>query len=488
MSAEFAISAKGLSKAYRIWDRPSSRLVSPSLEATASLFPAKSGFRRSLRDRAASHYHDFVALNDVSFELRRGESLGIIGRNGSGKSTLLQIIAGTLQPTEGGITINGRIAALLELGSGFNPDFTGRENVFLNAAVLGLTREETEARFDQIAAFADIGEFIEQPVSTYSSGMMIRLAFAVSISVEPDILIVDEALSVGDVFFQQKCFKRIHAILESGTTLLFVSHDIGAIQNLCSRAILLRNGKVAHEGSPETCWSRYFALGSDRRSSFQNHQRAPVENGLIEELRAPTLANNILSTATSRHGEGRMAFTAIALLDEESHPCTNFRLSDTVRVCVILRANQDIEYIGAGVRLFDRMSNLIFASGNRQLGIHLPSLEKGSEILLCFQLTLSVNPAEYTLTVDCSEPTDEGPNQGAFQDVIEGLGPISVHFDIQDMWPFYGMAQLPLKVSFETVPDDTLRPPSPPGPEDSPEIEPGPAKSGETTGRHHASE
>ena len=149
-----------------------------------------------------------------SFELKRGEALGIIGRNGSGKSTLLQILAGTLQPTKGGITIDGRMAALLELGSGFNPDFTGRENVFLNAAVLGMSREETDTRFDQIAAFADIGEFIEQPVSTYSSGMMVRLAFAVSISVDPDILIVDEALSVGDVFFQQKCFKRIHQILD----------------------------------------------------------------------------------------------------------------------------------------------------------------------------------------------------------------------------------------------------------------------------------
>jgi ABC-type polysaccharide/polyol phosphate transport system ATPase subunit len=193
MKAESAISVKGLSKAYRIWDRPSSRLLSPSLEATASIFPAKSGIRRSLQDRAESHYHDFVALSNVSFELKRGESLGIIGRNGSGKSTLLQIIAGTLQSTEGTVSINGRIAALLELGSGFNPDFTGRENVYLNAAVLGLTREETDARFDQIAAFADIGEFIEQPVSTYSSGMMVRLAFAVSISVEPDILIVDES-------------------------------------------------------------------------------------------------------------------------------------------------------------------------------------------------------------------------------------------------------------------------------------------------------
>ena len=426
-------------------------------------------------------------FEDLSLTVEEGSFVAILGRNGSGKSTLLQIIAGTLQPTEGSITIDGRIAALLELGSGFNPDFTGRENVYLNAAVLGLTREETDARFDQIAAFADIGEFIEQPVSTYSSGMMIRLAFAVSISVEPDILIIDEALSVGDVFFQQKCFKRIHAILESGTTLLFVSHDIGAIQNLCSRAILLRNGQVTHEGSPETCWSRYFALGSDRRSSFQSHRRAPVDNGLIEELRAPTLANNILSTATSRHGDGRMAFTAIALLDEQNNPSTSFRLGETVRVCTILRANEEIEYVGAGVRLFDRMSNLIFACGNRQLGIHLPKLEQGTEVLICFQLTLSVDPADYTLTIDCSEPTDDGPNQGAFQDVIEGLGPISVHCDLQDMWPFYGMAQLPLKVSFETVPSEPEGHASPPDPANHQETGEKPSQSGAPEETHHAS-
>lgn len=450
-SPEFAITARDLTKAYRIWDHPSSRLVAPALEGMSSLLPAKSAPSEWLRQRAAQHYRDFIALNGVSFELRRGEALGIIGRNGSGKSTLLQILAGTLQPTEGSVEVNGRIAALLELGSGFNPDFTGRENVYLNAAVLGLSREQTDARFDEIAAFADIGDFIEQPVSTYSSGMMIRLAFAVSISIEPDILIVDEALSVGDVFFQQKCFKRIHQILDSGTTLLFVSHDIGAVRNLCSRAILLRNGHIIHEGSPETCWSRYFSLGSDQRASFQDHDRNPEDSGLNDELRKPTLEHNIVSTATSRHGEKRMEFSAIALLDEHNQPCNEFTLGETVRVCALLRANVKIEYAGVGVQLFDRMNNLIFAAGNRQLGIHLPSIEAGKEILICFQLSLTVNPDQYTIAVDCSEPTEDGPNHGAFQDVVEGLGPVTVQFDSQQMWPFYGMAQLPLKLTFESA-------------------------------------
>ncbi len=252
------ISVENVSKAYRIWENPSARLTAPLLETTAAALRGVPA--RWLKDKAAKSYRDFWALKDVSFELRRGESIGIIGRNGSGKSTLLQIIAGTLQPTEGTVKVNGRVAALLELGSGFNPEFTGRENVHLNGAVLGLSRSEVEAKFAEVTAFADIGDFIDQPVKTYSSGMMIRLAFAVAVTVEPDILIVDEALSVGDVFFQQKCFKRVREMLSSGVSLLFVSHDTGAVQNLCDRAILLGQGKPIFSGPPEEAVSRYFAF------------------------------------------------------------------------------------------------------------------------------------------------------------------------------------------------------------------------------------
>ena len=209
MPGDVIISVKNLSKAYRIWQTPSARLSSPLTQGVAALFPRGSAPQRALANRAADGYRDFHALSDVSFEIRRGEATGIIGRNGSGKSTLLQLIAGTLTPTSGSIEVNGRVSALLELGSGFNPEFTGRENVFLNGAIYGLSHGEMARRFDEIAEFADIGDFIEQPVKTYSSGMMMRLAFAVAVSVQPDILIVDEALSVGDVFFTQKCFQRI---------------------------------------------------------------------------------------------------------------------------------------------------------------------------------------------------------------------------------------------------------------------------------------
>lgn len=261
-----AIVARGLSKVYRIWERPSSRLVAPALEAVASWVPSSNG-AGALRRYAAKLYRDFCALDDVSFELRRGEAIGIVGRNGSGKSTLLQIVAGTLQPSMGEVSSHGRIAALLELGSGFNHDFTGRENVYLNAAVLGLSRTETDARFDRIAAFADIGDFLDQPVKIYSSGMVMRLAFAVAIHVDPEVLIVDEALAVGDARFQLKCARAIDAILARGVGLLFVSHDLSMVKRLCSRAILLEQGRMLYTGRPNDVVNLYSKLVAEGGSA-----------------------------------------------------------------------------------------------------------------------------------------------------------------------------------------------------------------------------
>ena len=248
---EPAISVRGVGKAYRLWESPAARLTAPILETAARILPPAPA--AGLRGHAARRYRDFWALKGVSFDVGKGESVGIVGRNGSGKSTLLQIIAGTLQPTEGSVRVNGRVAALLELGSGFNPDFTGRENVYLNAAVLGLSRREVDQRFDAIAAFADIGDFIEQPVKTYSNGMLMRLAFAVQTAAEPDILIVDEALAVGDAQFVAKCINYIAAFIRSGRTLLFVSHEVGLVKQLTTRALHLDRGHPMTYGTtPET--------------------------------------------------------------------------------------------------------------------------------------------------------------------------------------------------------------------------------------------
>jgi homopolymeric O-antigen transport system ATP-binding protein len=249
-SGDTAIRVSNLSKCYQIYDAPRDRLkqfIVPRLQRLGG---------QTLRQ----YYSEFWALKDVSFEIKKGETVGIIGRNGSGKSTLLQIICGTLSPTGGSVATHGRIAALLELGSGFNPEFTGRENVYMNAAVLGLRKGEVDARFDEIAAFAEIGDFINQPVKTYSSGMVVRLAFAVAINVDPEILIVDEALSVGDELFQRKCFSRIESIKRSGATILFVSHSGSAIVELCDLAVLIDSGEKLAIGAPKQIVGRYQKL------------------------------------------------------------------------------------------------------------------------------------------------------------------------------------------------------------------------------------
>ena len=239
--SEIAISLKNISKCFKRYSRPIERLKE-------ILLPGK------------SRAEEFWALRDINLEIHKGQTIGIVGQNGSGKSTLLQIIAGTLTPTTGEVVVNGRVSALLELGSGFNPEFTGRQNVFFNGRLLGLSKREIEEKFDRIASFANIGDFIDQPVTTYSSGMYIRLAFAVAINVDPDILIIDEALSVGDAKFQLKCFLKLKELQAQGITILFVSHDSNLIKRYCQTALLLNQGQKILEAAPNKVINRYTKL------------------------------------------------------------------------------------------------------------------------------------------------------------------------------------------------------------------------------------
>jgi lipopolysaccharide transport system ATP-binding protein len=254
---EPVIHVDGLGKCYEIYSRPFDRL------------------KQTLWRGRRQFYREFWALRDVSFEVRRGEALGIIGRNGSGKSTLLQIIAGTLRPTEGRVAVRGRVHALLELGSGFNPEFTGRENVFLNAAVLGVPPGEARARFDEIAAFADIGDFLDQPIKTYSTGMVVRLAFAVQVLLRPDILIIDEALAVGDAAFQMKCFNRMQQLREQGVSVVLVTHDTQTVRSFCHRAIWLDQGRIMQEGRTVDVTSNYVQFLFKERNA--DRTTMPVE-------------------------------------------------------------------------------------------------------------------------------------------------------------------------------------------------------------------
>jgi len=306
-----AISVENLCKCYQIYEKPRDRLL------------------QMLARGRRQYFREFWALNDISFEVEKGETVGIVGRNGSGKSTLLQLICGTLNPTRGGIQTSGRIAALLELGSGFNPEFTGRENVYMNAAVLGLSRDEVDDRFDDIAKFADIGDFLDQPVKTYSSGMQVRLAFSVAINVEPEILIVDEALSVGDELFQRKCFSRIEAIRNNGATILFVSHAGGTIVELCDRALLMDAGELLAIGQPKQIVGRYQKL-----------------------LYAPEDAREALRAEIrkSGHDQKSNSNTAIAVSAsiEKSEPTPEFQIGLQESFDPNLRPSSTIEYESHG--------------------------------------------------------------------------------------------------------------------------------------------
>ena len=272
MPSDPAILACHVSKRFQIYSKPEDRLK--------QMVP--SGFRPVLGLSRKTYFTEFQAVKDVSLTVGRGETVGIIGRNGSGKSTLLQMICGTLQPSEGSINVSGRIAALLELGAGFSPEFTGRQNVFLNCAILGLSATETEARFEAIERFADIGIFMDQPVKTYSSGMYIRLAFAVAINVDPDILVIDEALAVGDEAFQRKCFARIEQIRDKGATILFVSHGAQTILQLCDRAVLMDGGEKLMDGPPKPVVQQYQRLihaGSAASEAIRSELRAMLLDG-----------------------------------------------------------------------------------------------------------------------------------------------------------------------------------------------------------------
>lgn len=451
------IRIRNLSKKYFLWRDPSARLLHPILGRLADWAPpGLSGRLRTCQEKLCT---EFFALRDFSLEVRKGESIGIIGRNGSGKSTLLQLIAGTLQTTSGTVETRGKIAALLELGSGFSPDFTGRENVFLNAALLGLTRHQTEERFDRIAAFADIGDFIDQPVKTYSSGMLVRLAFSVAIHVDADVLIVDEALAVGDVFFQQKCYRKIRQILETGVTFLFVSHDYGAMKNLCERGILLQHGKKIFEGAAEQCAHRYMreaytSTATDGHSRISQDgttgSQTTKENqrrAVPAESRTAVIESDILASAKARHGQRVLEFLAASLTDFSDRPITQIGMRDTAILRLLIRVNQEIIEPEVAIRLVDRLANTVFSTCNHCHEIDLGRFVPSDEFLMTFRIGFCVEPGPYTLTLETGKLSQTQPNMGSYFDVIEGVGPIAVYDPRPtELRPFYGMAELPCEI------------------------------------------
>lgn len=364
MSSEVAIRVSGLSKCYQIYDSPRDRLK--------QFFQAW-----RLAGRAGKNYfREFWALRDISFDVKKGEVIGILGRNGSGKSTLLQLICGTLTPSAGKVETRGRIAALLELGSGFNPEFTGRENVYLNGAVLGLTKEEMEDRFADIEAFADIGEFIDQPVKTYSSGMMVRLAFSVAVHVEPDILVVDEALSVGDIAFRNKCMEFIQRLVANGVTILFVTHDLGTLQLLCSRVIWLGHGEMLASGDPIQIAQDYYV------SSLPTESRNAAVDG---------------AKVLPQQNTGKAQFVDVSLIGGKNG---TFMLGEPFKIGFSVRAQTDLPKLVFAVSIYRTDGDWVIGQTSREDHVFWNEVPQGQVCrgYLDFQ-SLCLVPGDYLISV-----------------------------------------------------------------------------------------
>jgi lipopolysaccharide transport system ATP-binding protein len=416
MSSEIVIQARNLSKCYQIYDHPRDRLkqfVMPRLQSFIRREPKK-------------YYREFWALKDVSFQVKKGETVGIIGRNGSGKSTLLQMVCGTLNPTAGIVKTSGRVAALLELGSGFNPEFTGRENVYLNATVLGLTKKEIDERFDQIAAFADIGDFTDQPVKTYSSGMMVRLAFAVVAHVDADILVVDEALAVGDAFFTQKCIRFIRGFQEKGGTLLFVSHDTGSVVNLCSRAILLIRGAVSLTGTPKAVAERYLenlyesnqevgGVLAEKDDATLGLEQSSVEYRDMREalFSSSNLRNDIqvfqFNTDKSGFGTGDAEIKSVRLLAPDEVPLSWVVGGELTILEIRCQAYKTLLRPIVGFLFKDRLGQVIFGDNTYLVYQHVPQLVRShGELVARFEFRLPRLPTgDYSIGAAIAEGSQE---------------------------------------------------------------------------------
>ena len=359
--------------------------------------------RQGRNPEAVLKVGEMRALDDVSFEVRRGEAFGIIGRNGAGKSTLLQILAGTLQPSAGSCEVRGRVTALLELGSGFNPEFTGRENIYLAGSILGIGRSEMDGKFEEIAAFADVGDFIEQPVKTYSTGMMMRVAFAVAVAVEPDVLIIDEALSVGDILFQQKCNRRMRELLDKGVTLLVVTHDTSFVLNMCHRALWLHKGRQAYLGEAAACVREYM---TKMTAQAGNEANVAVDAEGLGSLNLPEVSPLDLSKC-ERLGDGGICVEKIWLINEAGESSTVFRLGEWCRLVVLTKANRDVRLASTGCELRDRHGQVIFATGLRVVRRLFDRIGKGECRAVVMRFKLELVPGQYTVEVGCGAGEQE---------------------------------------------------------------------------------
>ncbi|MCT7433166.1 ABC transporter ATP-binding protein [Aliarcobacter cryaerophilus] len=361
--SNIAIKVQNLSKVYKLYDKPIDRL------------------KESLHPFKKKYHKDFYALNDVSFEIKKGETVGIIGKNGAGKSTLLKIITGVLTPSSGHVHVNGRIASLLELGAGFNPEYTGVENIYLQGTLMGYTHEEMESKIQAILDFADIGDFVYQPVKSYSSGMFARLAFSVAINVDPDILIVDEALSVGDMKFQQKCYRKFREFQESNKTILFVTHDTGTIINYCTHTIWINDGKKVDEGLPEDVCKRYMsAMAYEQFSAIEERPKIDLE------AKDDDIWHNL--DEVESFGEKKILITGISMIEENNPTNQIFKGGENIILKIKMFSTEDFEHLISGFIVNDHLGNAIFGANTYVYKNVQLNFEKNQEYIVEYNFEL----------------------------------------------------------------------------------------------------
>jgi ABC-type polysaccharide/polyol phosphate transport system ATPase subunit len=383
-----AVEFQGVSKSYAIYDAPGDRL------------------KELLSLNRLKRHQDFWALHDLSFEVQRGETFCIVGENGSGKSTLLQMVAGILHPTSGTVGVNGRVSALLELGAGFNPEFSGRDNVYLNGSILGLTTRQIDQRYKDIAAFAEIGDFINQPVKTYSSGMVVRLAFAVAINVDPEILLVDEALAVGDIYFRQRCMRKVHELRQRGITILFVSHAVSDVKAIGDRVLWLDRGRMVDVGEPDRVISKYLAAMTEKDSTYLLLKSAagpqPRRAGPVQ---APEFVETI-PNIDHRFGDGRAQIMGIAVLDEQGRHLPILEPSTRILVRISVRATADVALPIVGFMLRNQLGMDFSGTNTAREGYELASLQAGDVTTVDFYLDLpELYPASFSFSPAIADGT-----------------------------------------------------------------------------------
>ncbi len=380
------IVVQNLSKMYKLYDKPMDRL--------------KEAFSFKKEKRYKEHY----ALQDISFSVRQGETVGIIGTNGSGKSTILKIITGVLMPTEGSVHVDGRISALLELGAGFNPEYSGIENVYLNGTMLGYTREEMTEKLDEIIEFADIGDFVYQPVKTYSSGMFVRLAFAVAINIDPEVLIVDEALSVGDVFFQAKCFRKFEEFKANRRTILFVSHDLSSINKYCDRVILLNNGHVVQEGKPKEIIDIYKKILVNQYDESSQEKENKVSEDFHFKDDGTSLWKDKFTVNPNivEYGDKKGEIIDFCLMDSNGIITNSIEKDKDFYIKMKVKFNQDIEEPIFAYTIKDRMGTELTGTNTLYENVNVGAKKTGDIAEVTFKQRMNLHGGEYLLSLGCT--------------------------------------------------------------------------------------